>query len=387
MKLLQAVKREMMLAVHDPRRLVFLFGAAVAYLIVFGLLYVPNLVKDVPCVIYDAENSHFSRELVRDIESSDSLKAVVFVTSEEEMQHALDTKQAYAAIEIPADFSKKVKTGQGADVLYMANGANIILTNITSSAMQDILADFSDRAAAERTALRTDGDEELLSHMIAPVHVHLRVLYNTTQGYMFFFLLGLAMVAFQQGIFFAVGAAVDGEYEQAQAGVHDWRDSSLLLLAAKFSLYWCLAMLSYLLVVLLVQEVFEIPLKAPLGTLLTLAAVFITAAIAFGVFFSAIFNREMEFVRAIIMYPVPAFIFSGYTWPQESMPFWLQQAAGLFPLSWFSNTVREIFLADHSPRLAADCQALTILAVVFMSLGALIFCLKMRRYRRLGIRS
>ena len=387
MKLLQAVKREMMLAVHDPRRLVFLFGAAVAYLIVFGLLYVPNLVKDVPCVIYDAENSHFSRELVRDIESSDSLKAVVFVTSEEEMQHALDTKQAYAAIEIPADFSKKVKTGQGADVLYMANGANIILTNITSSAMQDILADFSDRAAAERTALRTDGDEELLSHMIAPVHVHLRVLYNTTQGYMFFFLLGLAMVAFQQGIFFAVGAAVDGEYEQAQAGVHDWRDSSLLLLAAKFILYWCLAMLSYLLVVLLVQEVFEIPLKAPLGTLLTLAAVFITAAIAFGVFFSAIFNREMEFVRAIIMYPVPAFIFSGYTWPQESMPFWLQQAAGLFPLSWFSNTVRELFLAGHSPRLAADCQALTILAVVFMSLGALIFCLKMRRYRRLGVRS
>ncbi|WP_432648017.1 ABC transporter permease [Mitsuokella sp.] len=387
MKLLHAIKRELLLAVHDPRRLVFLFGAAVAYLIVFGLLYVPNLVKDVPCVIYDAENSHFSRELVRDIESSDSMKAAVFVTSQEDMQHALDTKQAYAAIEIPADFSKKVKTGQGADVLYMANGANIILTNITSSAMQDILADFSDRAAAERTALRTGGDEQLLQHMIAPVHVHLRVLYNTTQGYMFFFLLGLAMVAFQQGIFFAVGAAVDGEYEQAQAGAHDWQNSSLLLLAAKFVLYWCLAMLSYLLVVFLVQEVFEIPLKAPLGTLLTLAAIFVTAAIAFAVFFSSLFNREMEFVRAIIMYPVPAFIFSGYTWPQESMPVWLQNIAGLFPLSWFSNTVRELFLAGHSPRLAADCQALTILAVVFMSLGAVIFCLKMRHYRRLGAKN
>ncbi|MFV0635149.1 ABC transporter permease [Mitsuokella sp. WILCCON 0060] len=387
MKLLQAMKRELLLAVRDPRRLVFLFGAAVAYLIVFGLLYVPNLVKDVPCVVYDAENSHFSRELVRDIESSDSMKAAVFVTSEEEMQNALNTKQAYAAIEIPPDFSKKVKTGQGADVLYMANGANIILTNITSSAMQDILAAFSDRAAAERTALRTGGDEQLLQHMIAPVHVHLRVLYNTTQGYMFFFLLGLAMVAFQQGIFFAVGAAVDGEYEQAQAGAHDWQNSSLLLLAAKFVLYWCLAMLSYLLVVFLVQEVFEIPLKAPLGTLLTLAAIFITAAIAFAVFFSSLFNREMEFVRAIIMYPVPAFIFSGYTWPQESMPVWLQQIAGLFPLSWFSNTVRELFLAGHSPRLAADCQALTILAVVFMGLGAVIFCLKMRHYCRLGAKN
>lgn len=382
MKLLQAMKRELGLAVRDPRRLIFLFGAAVAYLIVFGLLYVPNLVKDVPCVVYDAENSHFSRELVRDIESSDSMKATVFVNSEEEMQRALNMKQAYAAIEIPSDFSKKVKTGQGADVLYMANGANIILTNITSSAMQDILAAFSDRAAAERTALRTGGDEQLLEHMISPVHVHLRVLYNTTQGYMFFFLLGLAMVAFQQGIFFAVGAAVDGEYEQVQAGTHDWHFSSLLLLAAKFVLYWVLAMLSYLLVVFLVQYVFEIPLKAPLGTLLTLAGIFVAAAISFAMFFSAIFNCEMEFVRAIIMYPVPAFIFTGYTWPQESMPLWLQHVAAAFPLSWFSNTVRELFLAGHSPRLAEDYQALVILIAVFFSFGVLIFCLKMRHFRK-----
>lgn len=226
-ELLLAIRREFLTALHDPRRLVFLFGAAVAYLIVFGLLYVPNIVKDVPCVVYDAENSHFSRELVRDIESSDSMRAVLFVDSEEDMREALRQKQAYAAIEIPADFSRKVKTGQSAEVLYMANGANIILTNITSSAMQDILANFSDRFAAERTALRTGGDEELLQHMISPVHAHLRVLYNTTQGYMFFFLLGLAMVAFQQGILFAVGAAICGEYEQLRAGEGDWQGAFL----------------------------------------------------------------------------------------------------------------------------------------------------------------
>ena len=46
--LLLAIRREFLMVLHDPRRLVFLFGAAVAYLIVFGLLYVPNIVKDVP---------------------------------------------------------------------------------------------------------------------------------------------------------------------------------------------------------------------------------------------------------------------------------------------------------------------------------------------------
>ena len=218
--------------------------------------------------------------------------------------------------------------------------------------------------------------------MISPVHAHLRVLYNTTQGYMFFFLLGLAMVAFQQGILFAVGAAICGEYEQLRAGAGDWQGPSWLLLVAKLVLYFALAMLSYLLVVVLVQYVFAIPLKASLGTLLGLAAAFIVAAMSFAIFASAIFPCEMEFVRAIIMYPVPAFILSGYTWPQESMPAWLQTVAEAFPLSWFSNTVRELFLAGHSPRLTGDYQAFAVLTAVFLSLGAMIFCWRMRRYRR-----
>ena len=35
---------------RDLRRPVFLFGAALAYLIVFGILYLPNIVTAVPCV-------------------------------------------------------------------------------------------------------------------------------------------------------------------------------------------------------------------------------------------------------------------------------------------------------------------------------------------------
>ena len=40
----------------DLRRPVFLFGAALAYLIVFGILYLPNIVTAVPCVVLDPFN-------------------------------------------------------------------------------------------------------------------------------------------------------------------------------------------------------------------------------------------------------------------------------------------------------------------------------------------
>ena len=41
-------KKELVEIRHDLRRPVFLFGAALAYLIVFGMLYIPNIVTAAP---------------------------------------------------------------------------------------------------------------------------------------------------------------------------------------------------------------------------------------------------------------------------------------------------------------------------------------------------
>ena len=128
-------KKELVEIKKDLRRPVFLFGAALAYLIVFGMLYIPNIVTAVPAVILDQENSAASRRLVQDFEASDSYDIKGYVTSEEEMRDWLREKTAVAAIEIPKDFSKKAKTGSYSTVLYLTNGSNIILTNITSSAV------------------------------------------------------------------------------------------------------------------------------------------------------------------------------------------------------------------------------------------------------------
>ncbi len=355
----------------DPRRFVFLFGAALAYLIVFGMLYTPNIVTRVPCVIYDAEQTALSRSLVQDFEASDAYRVTEYAGTEEAMEAALREKRALVALEIPPDFSKKAKAGDYATVLYLVNGSSIIVTNLTSSAAQSILADFSDTLAAKQLALRYGLDEGAVLHRLAPVSTNLRVLYNATQGYLFFFLIGLAMVAYQQGILFAVGAAAlgAGEQERREAqGAGRW-------LLAKLLFYSVFAFLSFLLVLLFLQYVSEIPLQAPLLPVLGLACVFIPAAASFCLLFTSFFREEVSFLRAIILYPVPAFIFSGYTWPTESMPAALQLLAQIFPLSHLSNTMRELFLMGFSPRYGESVLSL-------LALGCLFFLGAWRRYRR-----
>ena len=47
------LRRELADFRRDSRRMTFVFGAAVIYILMFGALYMPNIVKNVPLVIYD----------------------------------------------------------------------------------------------------------------------------------------------------------------------------------------------------------------------------------------------------------------------------------------------------------------------------------------------
>ena len=151
MSLLQCIGRELTNAfVHDARRAIFLFGAAAAYLILFGILYYPGVVKDIPTVICDESHTAYRRAHTKHFTDTDSFSVVRVVSDEEEARQMMREKQAYTAVLIPRDFAKQILTGQSSQVLVMMNGANIITTNISSTAASDVINAFNDHVAARQ---------------------------------------------------------------------------------------------------------------------------------------------------------------------------------------------------------------------------------------------
>lgn len=367
------IRRELANAfLHDARRAIFLFGAATAYLILFGILYYPGVVKEIPTVVCDEEHTAYSRLLTRQVDDDERLGLVRVVADEEEARDMLRRKEVYAAVIIPADFSHDILNGRSAKVLFMLNGANIITTNIATTAGNDIVNTFNTRFAARQAALRTSGDEQMLKKRISPVETTLRVLNNPTQSYMMFFVTGLAMAAMQQGFFLAIGAAVQCDFRDPELK----GTSKGKLLVIKVGVYWVLSILSFGLVCVLAR-LLGIPDRASIQSLGLLAGAFSFAAISLGLFASSIFHNELQFVRASIMYTVPAFIFGGYTWPLEAMDPVTQVVAQAFPMAWMSNAVRELFLSGHLATLSHNLTALTVMGVIFFSLGSWIFLHKM----------
>lgn len=367
------IRRELANAfLHDARRAIFLFGAATAYLILFGILYYPGVVKEIPTVVCDEEHTAYSRLLTRQVDDDERLGLVRVVADEGEARDMLRRKEVYAAVIIPADFSHDILNGRSAKVLFMLNGANIITTNIATTAGNDIVNTFNTRFAARQAALRTSGDEQMLKKRISPVETTLRVLNNPTQSYMMFFVTGLAMAAMQQGFFLAIGAAVQCDFRNPELkGTSKGR-----LLVVKVGVYWVLSILSFGLVCVLAL-LLGIPDRASIQSLGLLAGAFSFAAISLGLFASSIFHNELQFVRASIMYTVPAFIFGGYTWPLEAMDPVTQVVAQTFPMAWMSNAVRELFLSGHLATLSHNLTALTVMGIIFFSLGSWIFLHKM----------
>lgn len=370
MSILSLIRRELANAfLHDARRAIFLFGAATAYLILFGILYYPGVVKEIPTVVCDEEHTAYSRLLIRQVDDDERLGLVRVVADEGEALDMLRQKEVYAAVIIPADFSHDILNGRSAKVLFMLNGANIITTNIATTAGNDIVNTFNTRFAARQAALRTSGDEQMLKKRISPVETTLRVLNNPTQSYMMFFMVGLAMAAMQQGIFLAVGAAVQGDFKDTE-GLKGAPKAAVLVV--KVAVYWLLSVLSFALVCVISYGL-GIPDRASVTALLTLASAFSFAAVSLGLFASSLFHNELQFVRASIMYTVPAFIFGGYTWPLEAMDPVTQVVAQAFPMAWMSNAVRELFLSGHLATLSHNLTALTVMGVIFLSLGSWIF--------------
>ena len=369
MGILSLIRRELANAfLHDARRAIFLFGAATAYLILFGILYYPGVVKEIPTVVCDEEHTAYSRLLTRQVDDDERLGLVRVVADEGEARDMLRQKEVYAAVIIPADFSHDILNGRSAKVLFMLNGANIITTNIATTAGNDIVNTFNTRFAARQAALRTSGDEQMLKKRISPVETTLRVLNNPTQSYMMFFVTGLAMAAMQQGFFLAIGAAVQCDFRNPELK----GTSKGKLLVVKVGVYWVLSILSFGLVCVLAR-LLGIPDRASIQSLGLLAGAFSFAAISLGLFASSIFHNELQFVRASVMYTVPAFIFGGYTWPLEAMDPVTQVVAQAFPMAWMSNAVRELFLSGHLATLSHNLTALTVMGVIFFSLGSWIF--------------
>lgn len=352
--------------VKDSRRAVFLFGASIVYLLLFGSLYGTHVITNVPTVICDEDNTQLSRLFIQALTDSERLKIVALVSSQEEMQDYIHEKRALAAINIPSGFSKEVKTGVGSSVLTIINGTNLVVTNTVSTAVQEIGTAFSSQLAIKSAELYGQMPQQA-QNKIAPINLRFNVLNNSTLSYFDFFIIGLAMAAFQQGIFLAVGAGIYAEREQPGklTGMHIAK-----AVAGKLLPYMICAAISFFATLGVALLTFGLSIKGNLGSLLLLSLVFTFAATALAAAAATLVEDYVWYLKYSLVYSVPGFILSGHIWPRESMDMFSQLMSYFLPYTYFADTVRDIIIAGYTPHLYSNLLTLLVIGTVCLSVFA-----------------
>ena len=359
---------------RDKRRASFLFGASIAYLIIFGMLYGPHVVQNVPLVLYDENQTQLSRSLVQAFADSERFEIIGQASDQKELEQLLYSQTAYAAVHIPYDFSQNVAQGRASPVLLSVNGANLVITNAATTAAQEILMTFSQEASA-RLASAAGVPLGLAYNKTTPLTLAVRVMHNPTLSYLNFFVIGLAMAAFQQGIFLAVGASIIGDYT---------REKKLLsarpfqVMTAKLLPYFLFGTVSFLLTLLTAFAVFDIPCKGDIGSLLLLSTAFTITAIGLSSLVASCCDSEITFTKISLSYSVPAFTLSGYLWPVISMDAFSQVIAHTFPVFYLSDAVRDIMLAGYSPLLYQNVGVLLAMGLTLTGLASVVYARKRR---------
>ncbi|MBP1765116.1 MAG: hypothetical protein H6Q65_2174 [Firmicutes bacterium] len=361
----------------DPRRAFYLFGSSLFYVILFGLLYNPNLVNAIPTVVYDQDQTVLSRALVQGFDDSERYRIVEYVTSEEEMNMAIQNKTAHAAISIPPNFARDIKKGVSSQVLVSANGSNIAVGNAIISSAQEIIATFSARVSQELAEKSAGLLPASAAHYSAPVTFQLRVLNNPNLGYLNFFVLGVVMAALQEGILLALGSSLLNDKHDAD---RFGEAKPILLFAGKLFPYWLGGIIAFACSLLLSVLLFAIPCRGNLLLLLVLGAAFTFAVTALGGLAALAFKDEVDFNRLLLIYAVPAFLYSGYTWPQQSMDqfsFWLSFT---FPMTYVTSNLRSLMVSGYAPNLANGIGMLCLMGGVAFCLAGMVYQRQRRRF-------
>lgn len=343
------------------------------FAVLFGLIYEQNIVNNIPLVVWDEDQSATSRELIEAYTDADRFTLVAQVADEESMRAAIHSGEARAALAIPKNFDKDLKSGQGADFMLMVDSSNNMFGNAAISASQEISRSFS--VAAGQKLLESQGllpDDAMNS--VYPVHMGVRILGNPANGYSSFMLSGLMMNGLQIGVMLSLAPALVTELLQPR-----WRRKNpFLILVGKSIPYWLFSFMAYLLSLYLIVHVFAVPMRGSWGEAMLLGASFIFFVSSVLHIFSSCCPSRVLSLQAPMVYIMPGLLYSGLSWPNFDMSSIASVLGMLMPMTYGGDTLRDILLNGTAPTLYANCRIMILGGIGCQLVAAGIFYLRRR---------
>jgi ABC-2 type transport system permease protein len=375
-RILHLMRKEVLELKQDPRLFGVVIIAPIMQLTILGYAATTD-VKDVPIVIVDTDRSTASRELVHRFDASANFKIVGMPGSVNEIDRYLDRGEAWMALSIPANFGQAVSAGRGTTLQLAADGTDSNSTTVALGYAQTLIGGYAQDLAA--AAVRLKPDATLTPGPL--VRPEIRVWFNRRLESRDFMIPGivallLLVVTTNLSAMAIVREKEVGTLEQLSVTpLARWE-----LITGKLLPYAAIGIIDVVLVLIVAIYWFEVPMRGSIALLFGMCLIYLTSTLGLGLFVSTVSRTQQQaMMTSIFFFLMPMLYLSGFIFPIENMPAWIQPFTYLIPLRYFLVIVRGIFLKGVGLEILWP-QALALFAwgVVVLALATL------RSSKRLG---
>ena len=352
-------RKELLHIIRDPRSLMAALTQPVMVLLLFG--YALSLDVDrIPTMIYDADHSAVSQNLVQEFRGSRYFQIVDEVDSYKPIERAMDQRRILVGVAIPYDYSRNLLSGKEAPVQILLDGTDSNTASIAIGYAEGLVQAYAGHARDDAQSMRAG------SVLQPPVDASVRVWYNPDLLSRNFIVPGLI------GVITMIIAALLTSLTIAR----EWENGTMEQLLStpvrpiemalgKLSAHFLLGLVDMLIALFVGVVIFGVPLKGSWVLLLFSACVFLYGALAWGLYISAMFRNQLAaYQMGTLTSFLPAFLLSGFIYPLSNMPWIIRVISFIIPARYFIDMTKGIFLKGLGLRyLWLDLLLLIVYAV------------------------
>lgn len=332
-------RKEFIHIARDPRSLGMAIAIPMLLLILFGFALTLDVDK-VPLVVWDQSGTPNSRAFVSQFAGSRYFNIHAYARNYREVERAIDSREALAALILPADFADQIEGGRNVPVQMIVDGSDANTATIAMGYARVVALTYSQQIAL-REVQRAGGVA-----LTVPIEVRPRVWFNSEMESKNHIIPGLIAVIMMVIAALLTSLTVAREWERGtmeQLISTPVRGSELIL--GKLLPYFAIGMLDVLLAVLMGEFLFHVPLRGNVALLFAMAAIFLAGALTLGMLISIVTKSQLLASQlAMVLTFLPAFLLSGFMYDIGNMPKAIQVITYLIPARYFVALLKGIYL-------------------------------------------
>jgi drug efflux transport system permease protein len=367
-RLLSIIRKEFIQIFRDPRTLGLILVMPIVQLFLLGYAATTD-VKNVPIAVWDQSRSPESRALLDAFRAADYFRIDYEVGSEEDIQILIERGDVRAALIIPPDYSRRLLEAD-AHVSMILDGSDATVGS-TALATARLIGQSYAIKVLDKQASR----QGMAAAVQPPLEVHTQVWYNPDLVSAYFMIPGMIGMILYFITALLTATAIVRERERGTieqlivTPIRSWE-----LVIGKVLPYVLLGFFDTMEVLLIGHFWFKVPIRSDISLIVATSGLLLLSSLGIGLFASTVANTQQEAFLTVMFTMLPSIFISGFFFPLDAMPKFLQLVSYIIPLRYFLVIIRTLLLKGvGAAAIQNEIIALAVFGVLIMGAAALRF--------------